>query len=209
MASQSVDLNCKKMVVSTNMLSKCNCFIFDVELDISYIANSAWDSCYNDNFYKGLSATIACQIGHKYEQWKVSSGAIACRLYNEFSSLKPTTSKWKGTISVAGWYIDEESVNGYSEIVYDWFTYDGLLTKSKGSGRTYIPDVFLQYTIRFVISPALPNAQNMYSIRGYKKIVKSNTTLWTLLNEKVNHEKEYSHHAIWGATDKHGYSLFR
>ncbi|KAK0081560.1 hypothetical protein PV326_007612 [Microctonus aethiopoides] len=206
MSSRSVDIINNNIMALTNT-SKYNSFIFDIELDVSYTADSAWYYYYNDFFYKTLSMTIACQIGHKYKQWKVSSGVIACRLHDEFSSLKLSYTTWKGIISVAGQYVDQDSVSGYSEMIYDWFTYDGCLTPPKTynqSGAVNVSDVYLQYTIRFVLSPALSGAQHLYSTRGYKKISKSRllsgTTKYQKMMAQMDQKKEYNHLEVWQAT---------
>ncbi|KAK0072773.1 hypothetical protein PV325_010819, partial [Microctonus aethiopoides] len=206
MSSPSVDIINNNIMALTNT-SKYNSFIFDIELDVSYTADSAWDSIYMNRFYESLSMTIACQIGHKYKQWKVSSGVIACRLHDEFSSLVLSNNKWKGIISVAGQYVDQNSVSGYSEMIYDWFTYDGYLTTPKKYIRSSIyntSDVYLQYTIRFVLSPASTGAQHFYSTRGYRKVSNSRLLFGTTNFEKIMFEimdqkKEYNHLEVWHA----------
>ncbi|KAK0077491.1 hypothetical protein PV326_010014 [Microctonus aethiopoides] len=209
MSSQSVDINNKKIIALTNT-SKYNSFIFDVELDISYTAYSAWESSAIDFFYQALSKTIACQIGHKYKQWEVSSDIIARRLYDEFSLLQLSGKKWECIISVAGQYHDPDSVSAdFSEMIYDCFTYDGCLTKPNDiSEMLNIPDAFLQYTIRFVLSPALPSAQPLYFTRGYQKIPKCIPYLWINYSQKdvikkIDQKKEYNHLVVWQAVIKH------
>ncbi|KAK0073640.1 hypothetical protein PV326_013210 [Microctonus aethiopoides] len=205
MSLQSADINNKKIMVLTNT-SKYKSFIFDVELEISCTADSVWDRRYMDRFIKTLSTTIACQIGHKYKQWKVSTGAIACKLNTELSLLSRSQYKLEGTCSVGGQYIDNDSDDSYSEMIYDWFTYNGCLAVSKDfkiPSNVSLSNIYLQYTIRFFLGPALPIAQDVYCTRRYPKVLKSDLNYWTDEEEVINWEmEEYNHCEVWQAVTK-------
>ncbi|KAK0074934.1 hypothetical protein PV325_007625 [Microctonus aethiopoides] len=201
MTSKSENINCKNIVALTNT-PKCDRFIFYVTLEISYVADAKWENI--AHFWRTILATITCQIGHKYKNWKKCSCVIAERLYSEFVRLNLPLTRWKGTISITGQYVDEDSVNGYSEIIYDWFSYDGFMTIPKNiKDRHKSPPVCLQYTIRFLLNPALSVAQNIYCVKGYEKISED----WPLqqckneniMNTEVDLEKEYNHLEIWQA----------
>ncbi|KAK0174508.1 hypothetical protein PV327_010270 [Microctonus hyperodae] len=192
--------------------SKCNRFLFDVALDISYVADAKWEN--SRHLWQSILTTITCQIGHKYKNWKKCSYIITEYLLKKVEELKPAPStEWKGTISISGQYVDEDSVNGYSEIIYDWFSYAGFMAVSKDSQDQYnSPPVSLQYTIRFLFNPALPIAQQIYSAKGYKKIYcllyDWKQQYENIMNTKVDHEKEYNHLEIW-QTASNTYKLLK
>ncbi|KAK0081346.1 hypothetical protein PV326_007721 [Microctonus aethiopoides] len=132
------------------------------------------------------------------------SATTAQRLYNEFGNLIPSSTEWKGTISITGQYVDEDSVSGYSEIIYDWFSYDGFMTMPKNSKDQHkTPPVCLQYTIRFLLNPALSVAQYIYCAKGYEKldhwILHDFIKYEHIMNTEADHEKEYNHMEIWQA----------
>ncbi|KAK0073562.1 hypothetical protein PV326_013292, partial [Microctonus aethiopoides] len=203
MSSESTDINCKNTVALTNT-SNCNRFIFDVTLEIVYVADAKWMN--KLRFWQTILTTITCQIGHKYKNWKKCSNVIADCLTAKIISLNPSLTEWKGTVSVAGQYVDDESVNGYSEIIYDRFCYDGFMTIPKNSKDQHqSASVCLEYTMRFLLNPALPIAQITYSAKGYE-IMSCN--YWTLddrrkyeniMNTEVDHKKDYNHVEIWQA----------
>ncbi|KAK0074039.1 hypothetical protein PV325_008850 [Microctonus aethiopoides] len=201
MSSQSVDINNTKTMVLTNT-SKYNSLIFDVELDISYTADSAWQN--NWHLWCTMFTTIACQIGHKYKNWKKCSYIIAEGLLNKLLQLKPSSTEWKGTVFVSGQYHDEDADSNYSEIIHDCFCYDGLMTIHKNSdpiSKSESPPVCLQYTIRFLLSPALPSAQSIYRAKGYEKYYVDHPIFdfeeYRNINIEVDHEKEYNHVEVW------------
>ncbi|KAK0071527.1 hypothetical protein PV325_012744 [Microctonus aethiopoides] len=150
--------------------------------------------------------TIACQIGHKYKNWKTCSYIIAYRLFNKLLQLKLSSTEWKGTIFVSGQYHDEDADSNYSAIIHDCFCYDGLMTIPKNSDPIYkseSPPVCLQYTIRFLLSPALPSAQSIYRAKGYEKCYE-NDSIFDFekhgnINLEVDHEEEYNHLRMWQA----------
>ncbi|KAK0081347.1 hypothetical protein PV326_007722 [Microctonus aethiopoides] len=170
MGSQSKDIKCDKTVALTNT-SKCDRFIFDVTLEISYVADAKWNS---DSLLRKIIRLV-----------------------------KPSSTEWKGTISVTGQYHDTNSVSGYSEIIYDWFCYDGYMTVPKISTNTtrFVPNVYLQYTMRFLLSPALPAAQSIYCAKGYEKITYLSSTDWEISEDILDTEedqiKEYNHLKVW------------
>ncbi|KAK0074935.1 hypothetical protein PV325_007626 [Microctonus aethiopoides] len=202
MSSESEEIDCNKTVASTDA-SKCNRFIYDVTLDISYVADAKWN--YDWLLWQTIMTTITCQIGHKYKNWKKCSCVIAGRLCSEFARLNLSLNEWKGTISITGQYVDEDSVNGYSEIIYDWFSYDGFMTMPKNSKDQHkTPPVCLQYTIRFLLNPALSVAQYIYCTKGYRKLIHywirdEISKYENIMNTEVDHEKEYNHLEIWQA----------
>ncbi|KAK0070923.1 hypothetical protein PV325_013849, partial [Microctonus aethiopoides] len=188
MSSQSDDIDRCKILALKKTLPECHGFIFDVTLDISFTADSYWKS--SRRLLLIMLMTIVGQIGHKYEQWKNISHIIVYTLVNKLLQSEPPY-EWKGTLSVGGQYVNENSAIGSSEIIYDWFTHDGFMT---------IPDdvvnsrpVSLRYTIRFLLSPALPIAQQMYSARGYEIIHDCYEDFWTpyeeIMNTMIDHKK--------------------
>ncbi|KAK0072868.1 hypothetical protein PV326_014039 [Microctonus aethiopoides] len=205
MSSQSVDINNTKTkhVVLTNT-SKYKSFIFDVELDISYTADLAWKNDWH--LWWTMFTTIACQIGHKYENWRKCSYIIADSLFSKLHQLEPSSTEWNGKISSSGQYHDDDFNSDYSEIIHDCFCYAGLMTIPKYSdpiGKS--SPVCLQYTIRFLLSPALPNAQSIYRAKGYEKYVYRIMFRWrnrNYMNIEVGDEKEYNHLRIWQAAYK-------
>ncbi|KAK0073975.1 hypothetical protein PV326_012854 [Microctonus aethiopoides] len=206
MSSQSVDINNTKTMVLTNT-SKYNSFIFDVELDISYTANSAWSSVWY--LWKTMLTTITCQIGHKYKNWRKCSYIIADSLFSQLNQLNPSTREWNGKISSSGQYHDDDFNSDYSEIIHDCFCYVGLMTIPENTNpkiflflNTMSPPVCLQYTIRFLLSPALPSAQSIYCANGYKKYVDPiifEDRTDKRYNIEVDYEKEYNHFEVWQA----------
>ncbi|KAK0073511.1 hypothetical protein PV325_009609 [Microctonus aethiopoides] len=203
MSSQSEDANCNKTVALTNT-SKCNSFIYDVTLDLSYQADAKWENV--QHFWRTILTTITCQIGHKYKNWKKCSCVIAQHLMQNFVKLNLSSTEWKGTISVAGQYVDEESVDGYSEIIHDWFCYGGFITIPKNpNDQQKSASVCLEYTIRFLLNPALPSAQIIYSAKGYEKMLCNYWTADTIrqyeniMNTEVDYKNEYNHFKIWDA----------
>ncbi|KAK0174521.1 hypothetical protein PV327_010281 [Microctonus hyperodae] len=183
-------------LVPTKM-SQSNICIFDVTLDISYTADSEWKSF--DCFKSTLLTTIVGQIGHKYKQWKRCSCIIRDCLSEKF---EPLQRKCKGTFSVAGQCEDKYTAGGFSEIIYDSFTYDGFMTIPDNFTNQDKPsNVFLQYTIRFFLRPILPIAYHMYSARGYNIIYKcvqnTDESDNIIMNLNLNVEKEYDHVKIW------------
>ncbi|KAK0073561.1 hypothetical protein PV326_013291 [Microctonus aethiopoides] len=173
MGSQSEDINCKNTMALINT-PKCNMFIFDVTLEISYVTDE--------------------------------NALIAIKLFEKFLELKPSSTEWKGTISVAGQFYHKNSTSAvYSEIIYDWFLYDGFMTVPElPKGQHKSPSVCLQYTIKFLLNPALPIAQHIYCAKGYEKIpligrwtVDDINKYMNIIKEKVDHEKEYNHLEIW------------
>ncbi|KAK0073393.1 hypothetical protein PV325_009787 [Microctonus aethiopoides] len=205
MSSQSVDINNTKTMVLTNM-SKYKSFIFDVELDISYTADSAWKSDWR--LWKTMLTTITCQIGHKYKNWTKCSYIIAERLFTKFLELNQSA-EWKGTISIKGQYHDRNLDSNYSEIIHDCFCYVGLMTIPENSdvdNQLKSPPVCLQYTIRFFLSPALPSAQSIYRANGYEKYASGRRfniqTTDKRFNIEVDYEKEYNHLEVWQAAYK-------
>lgn len=204
MSSKSVDINNTKITVLTNM-SKYKSFIFDVELDISYTADSAWKSDWY--LWETMLTTITGQIGHKYKNWEKCRYIIAECLFKKFLELNPST-EWKGTISVRGQYHDKDLNCNYSEIIHDCFCYVGLMTIPENSdedNQLKSPPVCLKYTIRFLLSPALPSAQSIYCANGYKKYVDGkmfNDKTDKRFNIELDHEKEYNHLEVWQAACK-------
>lgn len=202
MTSKSEEINCNTVALTNT--SKCNRFIFDVTLELSYFADGMWEN--NLHLWQTIIATITCQIGHKYKNWKKCSYVIADYLTVKIITLNPSLREWKGTISVAGQYVDEESVNGYSEIIYDWFSYDGYMAMPKNPKDQHkSPPVCLQYTIRFLLNPALSVAQYIYCAKGYENIAcnyrvpRGNLKYENIMNTEVDHDKEYNHMKIWQA----------
>ncbi|KAK0075330.1 hypothetical protein PV326_011678 [Microctonus aethiopoides] len=198
MSYQSDDIDRNKILALKKILPECHGFIFDVTLDISFTADSKWTSGMRLSLI--MLATIVGQIGHKYEQWKNISHIIVYTLFKELLRSK-LSYNWKGTFSVGGQYVNENSAIGSSEIIYDWFTHDGFMTIPDDDDNS--PPVSLQYTIRFLLSPALPIAQQMYSARGYKIIRHCYEDFWTPYNEIINtmidRKKEYNHLEMWRA----------
>ncbi|KAK0071369.1 hypothetical protein PV325_013041, partial [Microctonus aethiopoides] len=115
MDSLPENIDCNKTVALPKIFPGSNRFIFNATLDISFTGNSDWNN--SNHLRKILSATIAGQIGHKYKEWKKCSSVIAYRIFIELNNI--CSSKYKGTISVQGQYVDKDSVIGYSEIIYD------------------------------------------------------------------------------------------
>ncbi|KAK0160536.1 hypothetical protein PV328_007937 [Microctonus aethiopoides] len=203
MDSQPEDFDCNKTVALPKILLGSNRFIFNVTLDISYSKNS--DLYDTWHLKKITAATIAGQIGHKYKEWKNCSCVIAYRIFRELRMYN-ASSENKNTISIHGQYVDKDSVIGYSEIIYDWFTYDGFMTvpfTDSDGVKKRISAISLQYTIRFLLSPALAVAQHVYSARGYTKLTKPSSEFWTtyekIMNTEIDHEKEYNHLEMWRA----------
>ncbi|KAK0072772.1 hypothetical protein PV325_010818 [Microctonus aethiopoides] len=187
-------------LVSTKTLSQCKRCIFDVKLDLSYVMDSEQKSL--NSFGSSLLTTITDQIGHKYKQWKRCIRIIRDSLFDEFLLLKPSGKEWKGTISVAGQCVDKYSVSDYSEIIYDWFTYDGFMTLPDNSTNPHKPsEVVLKYTIRFLLSPILPIAYNIYSARGYSKIYNCVEDIEAsgeiTKNPNLDEENQYNHVEMW------------
>ncbi|KAK0160532.1 hypothetical protein PV328_007934 [Microctonus aethiopoides] len=206
MSSQSVDINNTKTMVLTNT-SKYNSFIYDVELDISYTADSAWKTIRHLQWT--ILATITGQIGYKYKNWEKCSYMIAHRLCNKLGQLTLSATECKGQISDRGQYHDEDADSNYSEIIHDCFCYDGLMTIPKYSdpiSKSESPPVCLQYTIRFLLSPALPSAQSIYCANGYKmygcRTIINREKKCRHINIEVDHEKEYNHLEVWQAAYK-------
>ncbi|KAK0073976.1 hypothetical protein PV326_012855, partial [Microctonus aethiopoides] len=202
MSSQSVDINNTKTMVLTNT-SKNNSFIYDVELDISYTPDYAWHDI--THLWWTIVMTITGQIGYKYKNWEKCSYIIAHRLFKQWKQLTLSATEWKGKISDRGQYHDEDADSNYSEIIHDCFCYVGLMTVPENTdpaSKSLSPPVCLQYTIRFLLSPALPSAQSIYCANGYKKyvgcILFDNGTD-KRFNIEVDHEKEYNHLRIWQA----------
>lgn len=198
------NIDCNKTVALPKILPGSNRFIFNATLDISFTVNSNWDNLVH--LRKIISATIAGQIGHKYKEWKKCSCVIAHYIFTKLNKI--CSSEYEGTFSIQGQYVDKDLVIGYSEIIYDWFTYDGFMTipstDSAGLEKERISAIFLQYTIRFLFSPALAVAQHVYSARGYVKFHEPassefSTTYQRIMNTEIDHEKEYNHLEMWRA----------
>lgn len=202
MSSQSDDIDRSKTVALKKTLPGYHGFIFDVTLDISFTVDRKWTSESPDRrLLLTIIATIVGQIGHKYEQWKNISHIIVYTLFKELLRSK-LSNDWKGTFSVGGQYINENLTIGSSEIIYDWFTHDGFMTIPDNNDNS--PPVSLRYTIRFLLSPALPVAQRMYSDRGYKIIHVCYEDFWKpyeeIMDTMIDHKKEYNHLEMYRAS---------
>ncbi|KAK0081348.1 hypothetical protein PV326_007723 [Microctonus aethiopoides] len=173
MSSKSEDINCNKILTLRNT-SASNGFIFNVTLDISFIADPELE-------------------------------------------LNPSLTEWKGEISIKGQYNDEDSDNIYSEIIYDWFSYDGVMIippeNSKDQHKTSYVD--LKYTIRFFLNPTLAVAEYIFSAKGYKKMLhhywtlRERRTYEKIMDMDVNRNYKYNHLRVWlGAYDEYQLPTF-
>ncbi|KAK0160533.1 hypothetical protein PV328_007934 [Microctonus aethiopoides] len=207
MTSKSEDINCNKILTLRNT-SASNGFIFNVTLDISFIADPELVNF--RHLCKTMLTTICCQIGHKYRNWKKCSCIIAENLSKKFKELNPSLTEWKGEISIKGQYNDEDSDNIYSEIIYDWFSYDGVMIIPPENSKDQHKYVNLKYTIRFFLNPTLAVAEYIFSAKGYKKMLhhywtlRERRTYEKIMDMDVNRNYKYNHLRVWlGAYDEY------
>ncbi|KAK0081562.1 hypothetical protein PV326_007614 [Microctonus aethiopoides] len=205
MSSQSEDVTCDEIVALENTF-KCNRFMFNVTLDISYYAIRKWE---NDlHLWQTILITITYQIGHKYKNWQKYCNIIADRLLNKLMTLKASSIEWNGQITVRGYYYDEESDSNYSEIILDCFCSNRLMSISIYSDviNQYeeILPVCLQYNIRFILLiPALSPDLFYYCSKKYEKICYPLIYEWdkyeNIINTELDRNEEYNHNQVWTA----------